>query len=350
MITVHISASKSYDVIIGTGLMSCIGEYSSKLFGSRKTAIISDSNVWPLYGNAVTNSLLDSGFNVSHYVFPAGEISKNGETYLNILNFLAENKLSRSDFIIALGGGVVGDIAGFAAATYLRGISFIQVPTTVLSMVDSSVGGKTAIDLPFGKNLAGAFCQPSIVLCDINALNTLPQDIFRDGCAEIIKYAILYDNNLYSHLVSNGLNFDRELVISRCVALKSDVVKNDEFDRGERQKLNLGHTIGHSVEALSDFNISHGAAVAIGICVIARIAAYFGFCSKETRDSIVDTITSFNLPTQTEYSAEELLSKALSDKKATSSGINFIIPQSIGDCVIRSVSYTSLKSFVQVGL
>jgi 3-dehydroquinate synthase len=350
MKTVHVTASKSYDVIIGTELLSHIGEYSQNLFAAKNAAIISDTNVWPLYGKAVTDSLLDAGLHVCHFVFTAGEASKNGQTYLEILNFLAQNKLSRSDIVIALGGGVVGDIAGFAAATYLRGISFVQLPTTVLSMVDSSVGGKTAIDLPSGKNLAGAFCQPSLVLCDISTLHTLPHEFFRDGCAEIIKYGILYDKELYSHLVSSSLNFDREFVISRCVALKSDVVKNDEFDHGERQKLNLGHTIGHSVETLSNYSITHGSAVAIGMCAVARISVFLGFCSTDTRDSIIQTIASFGLPTQTEYSAEDLLSKALSDKKATATGINFIIPRSVGDCVIHPVSYGALKTFMQAGL
>lgn len=172
--------------------------------------------------------------------------------------------------VVALGGGVVGDLAGFAAASYLRGIRFIQVPTTLLAAVDSSVGGKTAIDLPAGKNLAGAFCQPSLVLCDTDTLNSLPLDIFRDGCAEVIKYGVLYDPKLFAHLEEKGLSFDREAVITRCVELKRDVVMEDEFDTGARMKLNLGHTVGHGVEAKSHFAISHGKAVAIGMAIVSR--------------------------------------------------------------------------------
>ena len=180
---ITVSASKTYDICIGTDLLSSIGSHIPKKVNS--VVIISDSNVWPLYGKTITESIEAAGYQVNNFVFPAGEASKNGQTYLNILNFLAETKLTRSDLLIALGGGVVGDMTGFVAATYLRGISFIQVPTTLLAMVDSSVGGKTAIDLPTGKNLVGAFYQPDAVICDVSVLSTLPSDIFRDGCAEV---------------------------------------------------------------------------------------------------------------------------------------------------------------------
>ena len=223
MNTIKIKASKSYEVIVGNNLHSKLGTYASQLKKTGKAAIISDSNVWPIYGAEAERSLNSAGFETCNFVFPAGEESKTGETYLSILNFLAENHLTRSDLLIALGGGVVGDITGCAAATYLRGISYIQIPTTLLAMVDSSVGGKTAIDLPAGKNLAGAFYQPSVVLCDISALETLPEDVFRAGCAEIIKYGVLDDKGLFDHLYRNGLAFDREMVVSRCIQLKRDV-------------------------------------------------------------------------------------------------------------------------------
>ena len=261
MRSIHVTASKEYDVKIGASLLHTIGEEVAKVCKVGSAAIISDSNVWPLYGETAANSLRNAGFRVVYFVFPAGESSKNGSTYLSILNFLAENQITRSDCVIALGGGVVGDITGFAAATFLRGISYIQIPTTLLAAVDSSLGGKTAIDLESGKNLAGAFCQPKLVLCDVNTLNTLPEEIFRDGCAEVIKYGILYDPQLFAKLQKEGLDFDRESVIARCVELKRDVVMRDEFDTGERQKLNLGHTIGHGIEAHSNFTISHGKAV-----------------------------------------------------------------------------------------
>ena len=248
MNTVTVRASRQYDILIGQGLLPTLGAEAKKLGKAQKICVVSESNVYPLYGAAVEESLKSAGFSVVSYVFPAGEESKNGQIFLDLLNFLAENQLTRSDMIVALGGGVVGDLAGFAAASYLRGIRFIQVPTTLLAAVDSSVGGKTAIDLPAGKNLAGAFCQPSLVLCDTDTLNSLPLDIFRDGCAEVIKYGVLYDPKLFAHLEEKGLAFDREAVITRCVELKRDVVMEDEFDTGARMKLNLGHTVGHGLE------------------------------------------------------------------------------------------------------
>lgn len=350
MKTVTVKASRSYDVIIGPGLQSQLGRYASEIKNPGKAAIISDSNVWPLYGDAAVRNLEESGFTVCSFIFDAGEQSKNAETYLSILNFLAEHQVTRSDLMVALGGGVVGDITGFAAATYLRGISYIQIPTTLLSMVDSSVGGKTAIDLPAGKNLVGAFYQPSLVLCDTLALDTLPEAYFRDGCAEVIKYAILYDEELFTHLEKHRLNFEREWVISRCIALKRDVVADDEFDTGNRQQLNLGHTFGHSVEASSNFTISHGQGVAIGIAIIARTAAANKICSDSTRDSILNILHKFDLPTVTDKTAETIYSYALSDKKRNGGTVNLIIPEKIGYCRIQKTPIDQLMVYIQAGL
>jgi 3-dehydroquinate synthase len=315
-----------------------------------KAAIVSDSNVYPLYGQAVKSSLEAAGFEVVQFIFPAGEENKNGNVYLELLNFLAERHLTRSDCLIALGGGVVGDMTGFAAATYLRGFAYIQVPTTLLAAVDSSVGGKTAIDLPAGKNLAGAFYQPRLVLCDTDALTTLPQDIFRDGCAEVIKYGVLYDPTLFAHLKANGLDFHRENVIARCVELKRDVVAEDEFDHGSRQKLNLGHTIGHGVEAQSHFGLSHGKAVAIGMAIVSRAAAANGFCTNETKDEILSVLERFELPITTAYSAGQLYTSALSDKKRSGGTVNLIVPEAIGSCAIVPTAIADLESFIQAGL
>ena len=344
MTTVTVNASRTYDIKIGKGLLSSLPEEIKKLGKVRKISIVSDSNVFPLYGESCRASLICAGFTVSTFVFPAGEASKNGLTYLELLNRLAEEKLTRSDLILALGGGVVGDLAGFAAATYLRGIRFVQIPTTVLAAVDSSVGGKTAIDLPAGKNLAGAFCQPSLVLCDLDTLNTLPEDVFIDGCAEVIKYGILYDPSLFAHLEETGLTFDREAVIRRCVELKRDVVMEDEFDTGMRMKLNLGHTIGHGVEAKSEFTLSHGKSVAIGMAIVSRAS----HCPDHDRIQAILHI--FGLPSSTEYSAEELYTYTLSDKKRTGGTVNLIIPKAIGSCDIVPTPVDSLKSFIEAGL
>lgn len=348
---IQVTASKNYEVLVGKGLLQELGVHIRELTKATKVAIVSDSNVWPLYGGLAVKSLSSAGFqDTVSYVFPAGEQSKSGETYLSLLNFLATEKLTRSDCIVALGGGVVGDMTGFVAATYLRGIDYIQVPTTVLAAVDSSVGGKTAIDLPAGKNLVGAFYQPKLVLCDIDTLNTLPEDIFRDGCAEIIKYGVLYDPQLFAHLQKHTMNFDREAVIARCVELKRDVVAADEFDRGERQKLNLGHTIGHSVEANSHFTVSHGKAVAIGMAIVSRASAKQNICSENTATAIKNILCEFSLPTATDDTAEEIFKGALSDKKRSGNTVNLIVPVELGNCIIHTVTTQELKTFIEAGL
>ena len=344
MNTVTVSASKTYDILIGSGLLTQLGERVKALGKAQKVCVVSETTVFPLYGKAVAESLENAGFSVVSFVFPAGEESKNGSVFLELLNYLAENRLTRSDIIVALGGGVTGDLAGFAAASYLRGIRFVQVPTTLLAAVDSSVGGKTAIDLPAGKNLAGAFCQPSLVLCDTDTLNSLPADIFRDGCAEVIKYGILYDPVLFSHLEDKGLDFDREAVITRCVELKRDVVMEDEFDTGARMKLNLGHTIGHGVEAKSNFTLSHGKSVAIGMAIVARASN----CPDTAR--ILSILRQFGLPTTTDDSAEDIFTYALSDKKRSGDLVKLILPNAIGDCSIVPTPVEQLKSFIQAGL
>lgn len=350
MRTVTVKTSKTYEIKIGSGILESIGQEAAALGKATKVCVVSDSNVFPLYGQRVKERLTEAGFEVSHFVFPAGEQMKNGETFLSLLNTLAEVQLTRTDLIVALGGGVVGDLAGFAAACYLRGIRFIQVPTTLLAAVDSSVGGKTAIDLAAGKNLAGAFWQPSLVLCDTDTLCTLPGEIFRDGCAEVIKYAILYDPDLFEELMDQGLDFDRESVITRCVEWKRNVVMEDEYDTGSRMKLNLGHTFGHGVEAKSNFAVSHGQGVSIGMAIAARAAARYRMCSETCCQRILEILKQFQLPTDTCYSAEELYDCTLSDKKRSGGSIRLIIPREIGCCDILPTPIQKLKSFIEAGL
>ena len=350
MNTVHVNASRSYDVLIGSGLLNALGSYAAAMKKAKKVCIVSETNVWPLYGAQAKTSLLNAGLKVAEFVFPAGEQFKNAAVYLDLLYFLAENHITRTDLIVALGGGVVGDLAGFAAATYMRGIPFIQIPTTLLAAVDSSVGGKTAIDLPVGKNLVGAFYQPSLVLCDADCLNTLPEDVFRDGCAEVIKYGVLYDPALFAHLAEKGLDFDRKMVITRCVELKRDVVAEDEFDTGARMKLNLGHTIGHGVEAQSHFEISHGKGVAIGMAIVSRSGAACGICDDGTKDAILDILRKFGLPLSCGYSTESLYRAALSDKKRSGGTVNLIIPERIGFCRIQPTPVEEIQSFIEAGI
>lgn len=338
---VHVSASRSYEVKIGQGLLGNIGEEAAKLTAGQ-TLVVSDENVAPLYLAQVVENLRKAGLTVSSASVPAGEASKRPEYYVNLLNILAAKRLSRSDAVIALGGGVVGDLAGFAAATYLRGIPVVQIPTTLLAMVDSSVGGKTAIDLPAGKNLVGAFHQPSLVLCDPDVLSTLPEDIFRDGCAEVIKTAVLFDRDLFDHLRENGMNFDREAVIARCVAHKRDVVCRDEFDTGERQLLNLGHTVGHAVEKCSNFAVSHGKAVAVGTAIMAR-------AFSEDADEIITVLRAFGLPTETEFSPEELAEAALADKKRSGDTLTLVIPERIGKATLKKIPVGDLPAVIKAG-
>ena len=350
MKTISVRASQNYDVLIGSELLGQAGEYIRTVFSGKKAAIISDSNVWPLYGAQITGSLENVNIESVSFVFPAGEASKTADTYLQILNFLAKNQITRSDLIIALGGGVVGDITGFAAATYLRGISYVQIPTSLLAMVDSSVGGKTAIDLPAGKNLVGAFKQPKLVLCDVSILSTLPERQFLDGCAEVIKYGILYDASLVSYLLETGPKFDLESVISKCVAFKRDVVQEDEFDTGARQKLNLGHTIGHGIEAGSNFTITHGQAVAAGMAIVARASVKAGLCTHEVAETLCAVLEKFSLPVKTEFTANALFHTALSDKKRSGGTVNLIVPRKIGDCDIIATPVSELESFIEAGL
>ncbi|MEE1003465.1 MAG: 3-dehydroquinate synthase [Acutalibacteraceae bacterium] len=350
MTEVEVKASGNYKVIIGDGLIKNIGNYIKDFLNPIKTVIITDDIVDSLYSQTVENSLKNSGFEVLKYVIENGEKSKNGQNFLKICEFLAENHITKSDLIIALGGGVVGDLAGFVSASYLRSIKFIQVPTTLLAAVDSSVGGKTAIDIKSGKNLVGAFYQPKLVLCDYSTLSTLKPEIFTDGCAEVIKYAVIGNKELFNHLLEKGKNFDLEYVISECIKMKRDIVEKDEFDSGERQKLNLGHTIGHSVELCSNFEISHGSAVAIGLAIIARASAKKGLCSNICAEKIVEILEKFELPTKTNISSEELYKPALSDKKRSGNSLNLVIPYDIGDSRLLKTNVSDLITYIEAGI
>lgn len=350
MQTIPICASSEYNVLIGDGLLSDLGALAAAAVTGRTAVIVSDSHVWPLYGEQVCRTLRDGGFAVFDFVIPAGENSKNFENYLKLLNFLAENGLTRSDCLVALGGGVVGDLAGFAAATYLRGIACIQLPTTLLAMVDASVGGKTAIDLPAGKNLVGAFYQPRLVLCDTGTLSTLPAPCFSDGCAEVIKYAMLFDDSLFAQLEREGLDFQQEAVIAQCVTHKRDVVMRDEFDTGHRQMLNLGHTIGHAIEAASHYRISHGRAVAAGMQIITNAAAAHGECSPALCRRLKSLLSAFGLPTGTDLPLEVLMPHILADKKRSGQHITLVIPATTGCALLKTIPVSQLYSYIKAGM
>ncbi len=350
MNTVHVDTLKKYDVIIGKGLLDNAGVYISKVVKPAKALIISDDNVAPLYLDRLEESLASSGFEAENFIIPHGEASKNAENLIKILNFAAEKRLSRSDLFIALGGGVVGDLAGFAAAVYLRGVKLVQIPTTLLSAVDSSVGGKTAIDLDAGKNLAGAFYQPTLVLCDYTTLETLSDEVFTDGMGEVIKYALLGNTELFGHLSRQGRKFDSEYVITECVKMKRDIVCADEFDTGRRMTLNLGHTVGHAIEALSAYTLSHGKCVAAGMAIITLAAVKNGICESEDYNKIVDIIREFDLPTSTDFDFDSLYKIMTADKKIMDGGITLTLPTKLGECILKKMPLDEFKTFIKAGL
>ncbi len=349
MKTIRVKASVEYDVIIDSGILSRAGELSLPVCGACSACIVTDDTVDALYSKTLETSLSSCGFKVVKFVIEHGETSKSTASLVALLEFLAENKLTRSDCVFALGGGVVGDLAGFAAAIYLRGIKFIQLPTTLLAAVDSSVGGKTAVDLVAGKNLAGAFHQPSLVICDYKTLDTLPDDIFADGCAEVIKYGIINDRPLFDTL-KRGIKNNLEEIIAACVLNKSRIVAADEFDTGMRQLLNLGHTVGHAIEARSDFGISHGSAVAMGTAIVTRAAVSLGLCPEGDSREITEMLESASLPTVCPYGADELVGAALGDKKRFGDTISLVVPYSVGDSRLYKINVNELKDFIQRGL
>ncbi len=337
MKTVTVSASKEYDVVIGSGILDSLGEKCASLFGKSRAAIITDSNVAPLWLDKASEAIKAAGIDVVSYVFPAGEESKNIHTLTDILEFMAENRLTRTDFAVALGGGVTGDMTGLAASLYLRGIDFVQVPTTLLAAVDSSVGGKTAVNLTAGKNLMGAFAQPSLVLCDTDTLGTLSPEIFSDGMAEVIKYGVIFDRELFDTVKAGNVKSNIENIIARCVELKRDVVAKDEFDKGDRQLLNFGHTMAHSIEKCSNFETSHGSAVAIGMVIAAKASHKLGWSDADCTDEIIEANKNNNLPYECDFYPEFLADAALSDKKRAGDTITFVAPKKIGECYLKKI-------------
>lgn len=345
MTTVTVHASRTYEVQIARGLLQNAGSSLAALLPPPRTVmVVSDDTVFALWGETLLRSLENAGYTVKSFVFPHGEASKSTDTVVALWNALAEAGLTRTDCLAALGGGVVGDLTGFAAATYLRGIPFVQFPTTLLAMVDSSVGGKTGADLPAGKNLVGAFNQPVGVFCDTDTLSTLPDAFFADGCAEVIKYGYINDPELLVTLEKN-FSDDPEAVIARCVEDKRDLVEADERDTGARQLLNLGHTAGHAVEACSNFGISHGSAVAIGMVLMTKAAIAAGLCEPEVLPHMERMLRAYRLPTECPFSAAELAAVAKGDKKRQGASISLVLPRRIGESVLHRIPATELESF-----
>ncbi len=349
MTVVQVQASRSYEVLIGEGLLKEAGERIRAVTRAGTAVIVAGDIVWPLYGQRLSRSLEAAGFRVLSYVIPHGERSKNLETYGALLAFLAEHRVNRGDVLVALGGGVTGDLTGFAASTYQRGMDFVQVPTTLLAAVDSSVGGKTAVDLPTGKNQVGTFYQPSLVLCDLETLGTLPEEEYRCGCAEVIKYGVLGSAKLFNELELLPVREQLEHVIAECVRMKRDIVAADEFDRGRRQLLNLGHSVGHAVEACSGYTVLHGQAVAIGLAVVTRAAYERGLCFRNTLEAVLGILKKYGLPTEPGYSRAALEEAMLADKKLSGGQLRLIIPREIGHCEILPVPVEDIGVWLAAG-
>ena len=335
---------RSYDIITGQGILCNASEYLEPFVKGRKCLLLTDSNVGPLYAEKVAEMLIAAGAEAFTFPFQAGEENKTLETVGGICSHAVKCGLDRSSLIIALGGGVCGDIAGFAAAIYMRGINFIQIPTTLLAAVDSSVGGKTGADLPEGKNLIGAFWQPKLVLMDPEVFTTLPLKEIRCGLAEVVKYGVIMDAPLFAKLEENtdklnavDLEFYTE-IIARCCELKAKVVAADEREGGLRAILNYGHTFGHAVELVSNFTLAHGEGVAIGMNMAAELAVQAGLLDRTVavRQRILLEKIALPCTLPTGIDPEQIYTGMLKDKKKVGSRLNLIIPLDIGKVEIKS--------------
>ncbi len=329
----------SYDILIENGLLESIADKIRLVYEGNKIAIITDSNLHNIYGNDLFNKLTKAGFKVFFIVIEPGELSKSFNTLENIYNKLVSEGITRTDLILAFGGGVVGDVAGFAASTYLRGVPYIQVPTSLLAQVDSSIGGKTAINLSYGKNLVGCFYQPKLVLIDTNVLNTLDEEYIKDGMAEVIKHACIDDEEFFEYL--NKLNLSslplhfEDIVYKNCI-IKKKYVEEDERDTGKRMILNFGHTIGHAIEKYFNYKqITHGQAVAIGMYNICLESEESGYTEKGTSQRIKEILIkyglSYELPDMDLYKFEKIIR---TDKKNMSNILNLIYLKKIGEAKI----------------
>ena len=346
---VQIPTGAPYQVRIGEGLLSLLGEETERVHRPCRAVVITESNVAPLYLDRALDSLRQAGFEAEGFVFPAGEEHKTVDTYIAIQRKLVQLGLTREDLLVALGGGVTGDMTGFAAATYQRGIPFVQVPTTLLCAVDASVGGKTAIDLPEGKNMVGAFHQPILVLCDPDTFRTLPEQRWQDGAAEMLKHGVIADGDLFRRLKEGRWREDAAELVERNVAIKRSFVVGDEKDRGKRQLLNFGHTIGHAVEALSHFSLSHGQAVAIGMIAETRAARRMGW-TELNEEILLEAAEKNGLPTRTEYTPGQVLDIALRDKKRRSDTLGVVVPLGLGAARLEQVPVNLLPEYLEKGL
>lgn len=342
---VKIAAAQPYEAVVGRDILPALGALLTERHAVCAVALVADDIVDGLYGDIAAASLTRAGFAVRRFVFPHGEAHKNIEQLTRLLRFLAQAGLSRADLVVALGGGVTGDLAGLAAALYQRGICYVQAPTTFLAAIDASVGGKTAVDLPEGKNLAGAFWQPAAVFCDIAAFATLPAAVFADGIAEALKYGVLADAALFRELASGSFQARLVEIVRRCVEIKAAFVRDDERDEGCRQLLNLGHTLGHAVEQCSGYTIPHGHAVAIGMAAVSRGAAAAGVCDVETPRQIMAALAANGLPSVCPLPLAQLVEAMRADKKRRGDTITLAVPERVGQCRLLALPMDALPDF-----
>jgi 3-dehydroquinate synthase len=331
-------ADRSYDILIGRNFLSCLGDHLSHLKSVRRTLVVTNPVINKLYGKILSEGLKSAGLEIECVEIPEGETNKTLQNAQTVYDHLIENQYDRNTLLVALGGGVIGDLTGFVAATFLRGVPCIQVPTTLLSQVDSSVGGKTAVNHPKGKNLIGAFYQPRLVAIDLDTLRSLPPDEFRAGMAEVIKYGVIEDPKLFAYLQQNSekiLAQDTnclETIIETSCAIKAKIVELDEQESNYRMVLNFGHTIGHAVEALTGYSqFKHGEAIAIGMVYAAKLSCQLGQCSEEVVQKIEALVEQFGLPSRLpEFPVSEYIETMYRDKKAHDRNIRFILVKDIG--------------------
>lgn len=348
MKTVKVSTGRPYDILIERGLMNKCGELVRSVTKAQKAVVVTDTNVEKFYAEKVVNSLKENDFDVELFVFEAGEQSKNLDTISKMYDCFANFRMSRKDIVVALGGGVTGDMAGFAAATYMRGIEFVQIPTSLLAQVDSSVGGKTGVDIPQGKNLVGAFWQPDMVIIDPDTLNTLPQHFINDGMAEIIKYGCIMDKELFATLENENAMDIIEDIICTCVSIKRDVVNADEREAGMRMLLNFGHTLGHSLEKIYNFSgLSHGQAVAVGMVMVTKATDKAGITPMGTADRIKKLCEKYNLPTEDKASVAEIAEYCGSDKKSSGGSVSLVLLKEIGTSFTQKTPLNELEEFIK---
>lgn len=350
---IKINTDKQYDIHLQSGIINQIGLHLMKHHTSGKLCIISDKNSHKYWGSHLQNSLQGMGFEVHSLVFPPGEKTKSFKNLEYIINYLAEHRFSRSDFLLGLGGGVIGDLTGFAASIYMRGIDFYNIPTTLLSAVDSSVGGKTAVNLTTGKNMAGTFWQPSGVFFDKQTLSTLPDSQIKNGLGEIIKAGVILDDTIIALMENNWpdhLPDITEELIYKSINVKKEIVQLDEREKGPRQTLNLGHTIGHAVENLSRYEIPHGQAVSMGLLIMAKISERMDWASENMSYRLEHLYQRYKIDTKCPFSPKIISREILADKKRRGDNITLAVPLKIGHCTLRNIKISYIEDLLMKGM